>query len=109
MTLPGISAQDSLYEASGHYYMAGVADRAGWAGPGVMLAGTCTCTDPNCQWSCPSPPTCPTCCIQDCSGCFDIPDPIDRQLCEQSCRESNVRCYRAYRDAPPSCGDPPDC
>jgi hypothetical protein len=52
---PGFSAETALYRSSLAYYALAIA-----AGSGHQLVqpaqGTCTCTSPDCQWTCPLPP-----------------------------------------------------
>jgi hypothetical protein len=52
---PGFSAETSLYRSSLAYYQLAFAP-----GSGHQLVSpaqdSCTCTSPNCTWSCPPPP-----------------------------------------------------
>src|SRR6266550_5943844 len=61
MNIPRFAAEASLYRTSRHYAMTGTIDQAGGIGNALTLAGTCTCTDPNCSWTCPSPDPCTHC------------------------------------------------
>ena len=55
MMTPGFSAETSLYRSSLTYYARGVF--AGSEHQSVRAAqDSCTCTSPNCTWSCPPPP-----------------------------------------------------
>src|SRR5262245_11823628 len=55
MTLPQVNGENSLYQSATTYY--GVATAGGkWHGGVWPAANTCTCTSPDCRWSCPSPP-----------------------------------------------------
>jgi hypothetical protein len=98
MSLPGFHAASSLYTTIRRY-------RSAWAGPSVtvnraILSGSCVCTSPNCQWTCPTGPFCRRGrnCFGDCViGCEGDP------FCEANCRcccfgipcpssDSRVRC-----------------
>src|SRR5271166_4180910 len=53
MTMPGFTAESSVYVTQ-NQYLTGL---QGWGlNNRVALAGTCTCSDPGCTFSCPSPP-----------------------------------------------------
>ena len=55
MMTPGFSAETSVYRSSLTYY--GLDVSAGSEHQSVRAAqGSCTCTSPNCTWSCPPPP-----------------------------------------------------
>ncbi len=67
MTMPGFTAEASVY-ATQNRYLTGL---QGWGlNNRVALAGTCTCTDPGCTFSCPSPPPPPPPpdCRRQCAG-----------------------------------------
>src|SRR5215813_8026859 len=91
MNLPQFTADASLYMAKASYRTSGGALSIE---SGVFAAaGTCTCTDPKCTWSCPTPPPPPFCyrgrpncygdcvtrCVEDSGG-----DPFD--ACPHNCR-----------------------
>jgi hypothetical protein len=55
MKLPGFQASASLYGSTNNYRAAAFRQMGG----AITLAqDSCTCTSPNCTWSCPTPPTC---------------------------------------------------
>jgi hypothetical protein len=88
MNIPGFAAEASLNRRSKSYPMIGT--HSGRAHADVILAGSCTCTDPNCTWSCPPPPP-PDCtttgCPQGriCCDCIDPPICIGQALCRRLC------------------------
>jgi hypothetical protein len=64
MTTPGFTAEASVY-ASQNRYLTGL--QGSGLSSRVALAGSCTCTDPGCTFSCPSPPPPPDC-TAECAG-----------------------------------------
>jgi hypothetical protein len=87
MSLPGFTAEASILASQnqcvGRLWRSSMND-------GVMLAGSCTCTDPKCTWSCPmSPPggfcrrESPTC-YRECLT-RDPGDPYGAQNCRCCC------------------------
>ena len=65
MNTPGFTAEVSVYATQNRYLTA----QQGWGlNNRVALAGTCTCTDPGCTFSCPSPPPPPDPCDAVCRG-----------------------------------------
>jgi hypothetical protein len=68
MSMPGMTAEASLYR-SNVAYGAKPASGAGTGRYPVRLAqDSCTCTSPNCTWSCPGPPPPPVCPYPQCRG-----------------------------------------
>jgi hypothetical protein len=66
MTMPGFTAEVSVY-ASHNRYLAGL--QASGLSSRVALAGSCTCTDPGCTFSCPLTPFSPSDpCRRKCAG-----------------------------------------
>jgi hypothetical protein len=55
MMMPGFSAETSLYRSSLAYYQLAIAAGSGHQAVRPAL-DSCTCTSPNCTWSCPPPP-----------------------------------------------------
>ena len=75
--IPGFTAEDSLYATKQQYRgTQGTGMRNG-----VTLAGTCTCTDPGCTWTCPLPPPPP---IDDCDRCMRLSG-CARKICFCEC------------------------
>jgi hypothetical protein len=69
MNLPGFQASASLC-ASTNVYWAGASQHAG--GAITPAQNSCTCTSPQCTWSCPTGPNCPPG-FTDCGGaCKDL-------------------------------------
>ena len=87
MNIPGFTASASAYKTSGRYFMTSMTSQIG----GVTLAGTCTCTDPNCTWTCPIP--------DPCARCGSLPTPCARARCFCLC-EGGI---------PVSCRPGPSC
>jgi hypothetical protein len=87
MMTPGFSAETSLYRSSLTYYALGVF--AGSEPQSVRAAqDSCTCTSPDCTWSCPPPDPC-----AGLSGCA-----LRRCICthEPGCRlvhDSHPPCF----------------
>lgn len=88
MKLPGFTAEAALHEAMNTYRPSGLMRQSAATRNGVVLAGTCTCTDPGCTWTCPTPQppnACTRCeplsgcaklkCLCECEG--GIPVPVD--------------------------------
>jgi hypothetical protein len=80
MMMPGFSAETSLYRSSLAYYQLAVT--ADFGHQMVQPAqGSCTCTSPTCQWSCPPADPCAdlrgcaqTHCYCQQDGCRVVPD-----------------------------------
>jgi hypothetical protein len=92
MMTPGFSAETSLYQSGLTYYGLGIA--AGSAHQSVRPAqDSCTCTSPDCTWSCPPPDPCDT-------KCGGISDRCKRNDCYCAClggkiqRDQRPPCYR---------------
>jgi len=89
MSMPGFAAQVSLYQSSGHYRSTTM---QGIGIDSIALAGTCTCSDPGCTWSCPAPPP-PDDCNRQCghltgcarNRCFCEADACGNGICHGSC------------------------
>jgi hypothetical protein len=62
MNIPGFAAESSVYVTKRQYRISGM--RGGSIRNRITPAGTCTCTDPACTWSCPVPPP-----PDDCTRC----------------------------------------
>src|SRR5882724_7672012 len=68
MNRPGFNADASVYKTNSQYRIGSTTSQTSGIRNGITLAGTCTCTDPHCTWTCPrQPPTCPEC--QFLAGC----------------------------------------
>jgi hypothetical protein len=90
MMTPGFSAETSLYRSSLAYYQLAIAAGAG-PHPVRLAQDSCTCTSPNCTWSCPPPPPPDPC--AGLSGCA-----LRRCICrnEGGCRivgDSHPPCF----------------
>ena len=57
MMTPGFSAETSLYRSSLAYYQLAIAAGSG-PQPVRLAQDSCTCTSPDCTWSCPPPDPC---------------------------------------------------
>lgn len=89
MPLPGFTAPESLYRASGHYVTGGTLVRSSAAGEGVVLAYSCSCTDPNCK----NPTTTCTCDCElpdPCGYCLSIRDRCARAKCMCTCNDGII-------------------
>jgi hypothetical protein len=81
MSMPGFSAEASVYRQNGHYYTT-----SNWASAiswGLRVAGTCTCSDPGCD-----NPTCTCSCPQQdpCDArCGGISDNCKQRQCYCTC------------------------
>jgi len=74
MTLPGFTADSSIYRTRLSYYTAMGSGALGvpadpMASGDITMAGSCTCTDPGCTWTCPPPPPDPCQRCNSLSGC----------------------------------------
>lgn len=87
--MPGFNAEASLYISPETYRSSG--GRGAMIGAVQLASPTCLCTDPNCTWTCPSPPPQNECntrlgkggCLRDCmSRCLLGPAP---QYCADNC------------------------
>jgi hypothetical protein len=87
MNTPGFTAEASVF-AVRNRYVSGM--QGSGVNDGVVLAGTCTCTDPKCTWSCPTSPPGGFChresptCYRDCLA-RDPGDPYGAQNCRCCC------------------------
>jgi hypothetical protein len=63
MRMPGFTAEASTYKSNIQYHVTHMTNQVMDIGGRVTLAaGTCSCTDPGCTWSCPAPPIDPCGC-----------------------------------------------
>jgi hypothetical protein len=79
MNTPGFTAEASLNATSGQYHATSSMNRISGTGGGITLAGTCTCTDPQCTWTCPSP--------DPCAHCRSLPTACARARCFCICND----------------------
>jgi hypothetical protein len=82
MNLPGFTAEALVHRKKTQYRTAWTTAEIGKLPQGITLAGTCTCTDPNCTWTCPSPPT-----PDPCARCRNLADPCARARCYCICND----------------------
>jgi hypothetical protein len=73
MKLPGFTAEAAIYRAMSNYRPSGLTHKSSAVGGSIILAGTCTCTDPSCTWTCPAPqPPNPCTRCEPLSGCAKL-------------------------------------
>jgi hypothetical protein len=83
INIPGFTAEASLYKTNLQYHLASM--QRGGVSNSITLAGACTCTDPGCSWTCPSPPPPDPC--EHCQGLTGRA----RFVCECECGGGIIR------------------